>query len=148
MSKYIYDFYFLKRADRYFGHMNYHSNPTVFAFRKPIDVEKVKNNLCNYVKYDIDDHHSGIFKIVYENPKNLNARRSFYEIERMGYFDMCLHITLNNLNVHIIDDIIEDDETNMYLMNCGTTMEPVFVNDMMYKMHLNKILSVQKINEG
>lgn len=148
MSKYLYDFYLLKKGGKYFGHINYISRPTVFAFRKQRDLEKVKYNICNHVDYSIDGHNSEYFQIIYEHQLDMKRRLNLYEIERMGYIDMCLHITLNNVNLHIVDDVIEDDESNMYLMNCGTTVDPVFVNEMMTKLHLNKIISVQKILEG
>lgn len=148
MSKYLYDFYVLRRGGRYFGHINYQSSPTVFAFRKQKDLERIKYSIVNHVKYHIDDHNSDTFKIVYEHPIEMKQRHSLYEIERMGYIDICLHTSLNNVSLYIVDDIIEDDEANMYLMNCGTTMDPVFVNDMMKKIHLNKIINTQKVMEG
>lgn len=138
----------LKKSGRYFGHMNYTSTPIVFAFRKQKNIESIRDNLCHYTKYRIEDNTSDVYKVTFENRRDTKHNSSLsYEIERMGYFDMNLHITLNNLKVHIVDDVIEDDETNMYLMNCGTIMEPVFVNDIMIKRHLNKFIDIEKINE-
>lgn len=149
MSQFIYDYYLLKKSGRYFGHTNYTSTPVVFAFRKQKNLEAIRDNLCHYKRYKIDDNTSDVYKLTFE--KQLETKKknpsSSYEIERMGYFDMNLHITLNNLKIHIVDDVIEDDETNMYLMNCGTVMEPVFINDIMIRKHLNKFIDTEKINE-
>lgn len=139
----------LKKAGRYFGYRNYETNPIIFAFRKQKNIETIRNNLCSYLKYKIDNDISNVYKVTYEQPLELKKRSttSSIEIERMGYFDMNLHITLNNVNVCIVDDIIEDDDTNVYLVNCGTVMEPVFVNDNMIRKHLDKFVNVEKINE-
>ena len=149
MSQYINDYYMLKKSGRYFGHINYTSNPVVFAFRKQKNIEAIRDNLCLHRHYTIDDDTSNVYKVTFDKPLDIKKKNSsLYEIERMGYFDMNLHVTLNNINVHIVDDIIEDDETNMYLMNCGTVMEPIFVNDIMIKRHLNQFIDKEKINEG
>lgn len=150
MSQYVYDFYMLKKSGKYFGHINYKTSPVVFAFKKLKNLETIRENLCKYKKYTIDDNTSHVYKLTFERQLEIKKKRSLslYEIERMGYFDMNLHITLNNTNVHIVDDVIEDDDMNMYLMNCGTVMEPVFVNDIMVKRHLNKFIDKEKINEG
>jgi hypothetical protein len=139
----------LKKSGRYFGHINYICNPIVFAFKKQTNVEAVRDNICRYKKYTIDDHSSNTYKLMFERPLDVKKKvsASSYEVERMGYFDMNLHITLNNIKLHIVDDVIEDDDANMYLMNCGTVMEPVFVNDIMIQRHLNRFIDKEKINE-
>lgn len=149
MAQYMYDYYMLKRSGRYFGYTNYETSPMLFAFRKQKNIETIKNNIMSYKKYTINDDMSNVYKITYEQPLDVKKRirTSPYEIERMGYFDMNLHITLNNVKVHIIDDIIEDDDTNIYLVNSGTKMDPVFVNDNMIKRHLNKFIDTEKVNE-
>jgi hypothetical protein len=149
MAQYLYDYYLLKKSGRYFGHINYTSTPVVFAFRKPKNIEAIRENLCHYGNYKVDDNTSNVYKLTFEKRLDIRKRTlsSSYEIERMGYFDMNLHVTLNNINVHIVDDVIEDDETNMYLMNCGTVMEPVFVNDIMIKNYLNRFIDKEKIND-
>jgi hypothetical protein len=149
MAHYMYDYYMLKRSGRYFGYINYETSPTLFAFRKQKNIETIRDNICSYKKYKINDHISDVYKITYEQPLDIKRKTkiSTYEIERMGYFDMNLHITLNNVKVHIIDDIIEDDDTNIYLVNSGTVMDPVYVNDNMVKRHLNKFINTEKVNE-
>lgn len=149
MSQYIYDYYLLKKSGRYFGHINYTSRPVVFAFRKQKNIESIRENLCHYSNYKIDDNTSNVYKLTFEKRLDIKKKvpSASYEIERMGYFDMSLHITLNNIKLHIVDDVIEDDETNMYLMNCGTVMEQVFINDAMIKRHLNTFIDTKKINE-
>ena len=149
MSQYMYDYYLLKKSGKYFGHINYTSSPVVFAFRKPKNIESIRDNLCRYKQYKIDDNTSDVYKVSFDRKRHIIKKNSssLYEIEQMGYYDMNLHITLNNLKLHIVDDIIEDDETNIYLMNCGTLMEPVFVNDIMIKRHLNKFIDKEKIND-
>lgn len=149
MSQYIYDYYVLKKSGKYFGHMNYISSPVVFAFKKQKNIKSLKDNLCRYKHYTIDDNTSNVYKVTFEGKRYTTKKNSVspYEIERMGYFDLNLHITLNNINLHVIDDVIEDDEMNMYLMNCGTVMEPLFVNDVMIKRHLNKFIGKEKIND-
>lgn len=149
MSQYIYDYYLLKKSGRYFGHTNYTTTPIVFAFRKQKNIESIRDNLCNFKKYKINDHTSNVYKLTFEkqvDTKKKNTSAS-YEIERMGYYDMNLHVTLNNIKVHIVDDVIEDDDTNMYLMNNGTLLEQVFINEHMIKRHLNNIIDKEKIND-
>jgi hypothetical protein len=96
----------------------------------------------------IDDHNVDTYKITYEKPIEKNRRMKLYEVERMGYVDLNLHVSLNNIDVYIVDNIIEDDEANMYLMNCETKLEPLFINEMMVKIHLNKILNKETVKEG
>lgn len=149
MSQYLYDYFLLKKSGRYFGHTNYTSTPVVFAFRKQQNIQLIRDNLCRYKIFKLDDNTSDVYKLSFE--KQLDRKRnnptSSYEIERMGYYDMNLHVTLNNIKVHIVDDIIEDDETNMYLMNCGTLLEQLFINEHMIKRHLNNIIDKEKIND-
>ncbi len=149
MSQYIYDYYMLKKSGRYFGYTNYKSNPIVFAFRKQKNIETIRDNICSYLKYNINDHTSNVYKIIYEQPLEIKRRTtiSSFEIERMGYFDMNLHVTLNNVKVYIVDDIIEDDDRNIYLVNTGTVVDPVFVNDNMIRKHLEKFLDVIDVEQ-
>lgn len=139
----------LKRSGRYFGYTNYVQTPVVFAFRKERNIETIRHNMFSYKNYTIDNDMSNVYKITYEQPLEIRRRSKLspFEIERMGYFDMNLHVTLNNVQVHIVDDVIEDDESNLYLVNCGTEMTPVFVNDNMVKRHLNTFIGVEKVNE-
>lgn len=149
MSQYICDYFLLKKSGKYFGHINYTSSPVVFAFRKQKNIQSLRDNLCRYKQYKIDDDTSDVYKVLFEGKRHTVKKNSAlsYEIEQMGYYDMNLHITLNNIKLHIVDDIIEDDETNMYLVNCGTVMEPIFVNDAMIKRYLNKFIDKEKIND-
>ena len=149
MSHHLYDYYMLKKSGRYFGYTNYTTNPVVFAFTKQKNIETVRNNLCCYSKYRIDNDISSVYKVTFEQPLETKQKfkSSSIEIERMGYFDMNLHVTINNVDCFIVDDIIEDDDTNMYLVNCGTAIKPVFVNDSMVKKHLDRFINVEKINE-
>lgn len=142
------DFYIIKKSSKYFAHLNYTTRPVIFAFRKQKNVEIVRDSLCNHSKFMIDDHNVDTYKITYEKPIEKNRRMKLYEVERMGYVDLNLHVSLNNIDVYIVDNIIEDDEANMYLMNCETKLEPLFINEMMVKIHLNKILNKETVKEG
>ena len=139
MSLYAQDFFVIRKSGKYFGHVNYQTNPVVFAFRKHAHVEKVRQSVSKH-NYKIDDHNASFYKVVYE-PK-MKVRPQQFEVVSMGYFDLNLHISMNNVNLYVIDNIIEDDEANMYFVNCKTRLEPIFINDAMMRMHLNKIVTL------
>jgi hypothetical protein len=149
MSIYAQDFFVIKKSSKFFGHLNYHSKPIVFAFRKERHVEKVKECLLRS-QYEIDDHNCSSYKVIFHTAKGGIREHPSHEIDVMGYYDLSIHLSINNVEAHIVDDIIEDDEANMHFVNHSTSLGTVFVNDSMRRMYFNRLIGTDtsSVNES
>lgn len=142
MTRYTQDLFLIRKARSYFGHINYVSKPTIFVFKKETHADAIRKRLTQNT-FEIDDHQTATYKVSFTPVKQPSKWRipssQMLQVEYVGYFDLSIYVSLNSVNAHIVDDIIEDDEGNLYLVNHHNKLEPIHINDNMVKMHLQKL---------
>ncbi len=142
MSPFIQDLFLIRKARSYFGHINYTTKPTIFAFKKEAQADAIRRRLANN-NFEIDDHQTATYKISFTPTKEPSKWRipvsQRIQVEHVGHFDFSIYVSLNCVNAHIVENIIEDDDGNIYLVNHHNKLEPIHINDNMVKMHLQKL---------
>lgn len=142
MSRFTQDLFLIKKARSYFGHINYVTKPTIFAFKKEAHADAIRLRLAQNT-FEIDDHQTATYKISFTPSKEPSKWRipasQRIQVEHVGHFDLSIYVSLNSVNAHIVENIIEDDEGNIYLVNHHNKLEAIVINDSMVKMHLQKL---------
>ena len=142
MSSFTQDFFLIKRSNTYFGHINHNTRPIVFAFKKQSHADGIRKELSRYTTFSLDDHHTSSYKLTFNNQeKRKRPQVNQLEVEQHGSMDLSIYVSLNGIQAHIVEDIIEDDEGSMYLVNHNARIETIFVNSAMMRMHFNKIIT-------
>jgi hypothetical protein len=140
MSPFTQDFFLIKKSNTYFGHINHTTKPTVFAFKKQSHADSIRKELSRHTSFSLDDHHTSSYKLTF-NHQATRKRFKHLEVEQHGSMDLSIYMSLNGIQAQIVEDIIEDDEGSMYLVNHNTSLETIFVNSAMMKMHFNKVIT-------
>lgn len=137
------DVYLIRHDKGYLGHIHPQTNRSiVFAFRNLRHADEVtrkfNRTLCSVTEY------TGNSYIVEEdliNPKTkLDTAHYMMYTECYGVLNAHIHLSMNNVNMHIIDTMIENDDGDIYLMSSTQPPTPLFVNDDMIKMHFDRLL--------
>lgn len=148
MAKFTQDFFLIKKSNMYFGHINHTSKPTVFAFKKQSQADSIRNELSKHTAFNLNDHQSSSYKLTFdrnESKKHPRPQLQQLEVEQHGSMDLSIYVSLNGLQAHIVEDIIEDDDGNLYLMNHNARLETICVNSAMMRMHFNKLITERLI---
>lgn len=148
MTQYIQDFFLIKKSNTYFGHINHTTKPTVFAFKRQSHADSIRKQLSKHTSFSLDDHHASSYKLTFdphENKKHPRPQVTQIEVEQYGSMDLSIYVSLNGIQAHIVEDIIEDDEGSMYLVNHNASLETIFVNSSMMRMHFNKLITERMI---
>lgn len=141
MASFCQDLFLIRRSKSYFGHINYVTKPTIFAFRQQSQANIVRNDLA-MKKVEVQGNDTTFYKLCYNNKVDTKAKPlKCFEVEHMGLFDLSIYAEVNGVHVHIVDDIIEDDDANIYLVNRNTNLEPITINSSLMQMHFNKLLN-------
>jgi hypothetical protein len=144
MAHFTQDFFLIKKSNTYFGHINHTTKPTVFAFKKQSHADSIRKQLSKYTSFSLDDHHTSSYKLTFDQ-KHPRPQVNQVEVEQHGSMDLSIYVSLNGIQTHIVEDIIEDDEGSMYLVNHNASLDTIFVNSAMMRMHFNKLISEKLI---
>lgn len=148
MAQFSQDFFLIKKSNAYFGHVNHMTKPTIFAFKRQAQADRIRKELTKHTSFSLDDHQSSSFKLTFdtqENKKHPRPQISQVEVEQYGSMDLSIYVSMNGIQAHIVEDIIEDDEGSMYLVNHNASLETIFVNSAMMRMHFNKLITERLI---
>jgi hypothetical protein len=135
------NFHVIKRKDCFIGNNSSTGKPTVFAFRKKYHAVKVKHWYDIY-EYDIKPLDKDQYSMNVHIPRRERSEDCI--IETNGYFDTQIRMSLNNVHMFIVDDIIEDDDGNIFLFKRDDPLIPVEVTNKMYVTHLNYLYMLDK----
>jgi hypothetical protein len=135
------NFHLIKVRNKYVGCNHSHKKPVVFAFVAEQHVRKVQESMFDF-NYETEqlEEKSYIMKPVSTVKLNKNYFKS--DVEQMGLFDTQLHLSMNNVDMFIVDTIYKDEMSNISLINLHSQVEPLFINDNMQRLHLNKLIAV------
>lgn len=142
---YSQQFFMLKCGRSYFGHGGSTiGRPLVFTFTKQHHADIVRKTLtlwdCN-----IHDYNQSVYELHVAGKVNVNAPRLDMSIDSYGFFDAQIYLTMNNVDMFIVDSIIEDDDGHIYLVNSPATFQPLFINNDMTVMHMNRLLNMDDV---
>lgn len=125
---------FMVRNDRsYLGTMQHPSK--VFAFTNP----KHALDVCRLVhrsQVDVLPYCHNIYLIKHETSR---VDKEEMYIEAFGMLNAQIQLVMNNVEMFICDSIIEDDDANIYLVNRVSKPQPLYINEDIKKIHLNKL---------
>jgi len=130
---YTRDVFMVRNATSYLGTQQHPSK--VFAFANP----KHALDVCRLVhrsKIDVLPHCDNIYFIKHETHRI--DKEEMY-IEAFGMLNAQIQLVINNVEMFICDSIIEDDDANIYLVNRMSKPQPLYINEDIKKIHLNKL---------
>lgn len=143
MSIFVQELFLIKKPKAYFGHINHTTKPTIFAFKKQHQADNIRKDLT-YHKFILDEHDTSSYKLTFTRELNKKKHQHQHrvrplEVEQMGTMDLSIYVAINGVQAHIVEDIIEDDEGNMFLVNHSAKLEPIVINTNMLKMHFARL---------
>ena len=134
-------FHLIKDRNMYLGFKKPGYDVTLFLFKKRKHAKAVKQSL-DIFDYDIQYWQDDTFKMNVVSP-NLQSHKQRLSIEPVGYFDAQIHTKLNNLKMFVIDDVIEDDEVNIYLLNRDDVVIDFEIDKEMITQHLTNLYNLK-----
>lgn len=132
---YTRDVFMVRNATSYLGTTQQPSK--VFAFTNP----KHALDVCRLVhrsKIDVLPYCHNIYFIKHETLRIDKEKEEMY-IEAFGMLNAQIQLVMNNVEMFICDSIIEDDDANIYLVNRASQPQPLYINEDIKKIHLNKL---------
>lgn len=133
----------MKQNNGYFGTVDYNSKPMVFAFPKFKHVDNVMQTLrLNHV--NVQQYSNDVFKVtMFDDVVKKSRKHEFSDlvVENHRYLDAQVYLTMNNVGMFVVNNIIEDDDANLYLVSTQTTFQPVLVNNVSVHMNLHRMLN-------
>lgn len=143
MSIFVQDLFLIKRPNAYFGHINHTTKPTIFAFKRQQQADVVRKDLT-YHRFLLEEHNTSSYKLTFVREFSKKKHQHQHrvrplEIEQIGTMDLSIYVAMNGVQAHIVEDIIEDDEGNMFLVNHSAKLEPIAINTNMLKMHFARL---------
>lgn len=131
-------FHLIKVRNTYLGCNHIHKKPVVFTFLNQEHANNVKDTVRQY-KYKVEQVDVNVYKM--NAVERLKRDISQVEIEQAGLFDTQIHLTINGVDMFIVDHLVKDAKNNLHLVNDESNVEPLFINTDMQRMHLNKFVS-------
>lgn len=148
---YTQEFYLLKNSKAYFGHVQQHNHvckPLVFAFTKSKHAEIVRQTL-RINPCDVEQYADSIFKVtpadIFESPCIIPQEG--IDIECHSFFDVQIHLSMNNVEMFIVDSITEADDACVYMVQGKNDIKPLFINEDMRRLHLTRLLNTEDSTE-
>lgn len=133
----------MKHNNSYFGTVDSNSKSMVFAFPKMKYVEDVMQTL-QHSHVNVQQYSNDVFKVSKCDDSIMNYRKQGSNeivVESRRCLDAQVYLTMNNVGMFIVNNIIEDDDASLYLVSTQSTYTPVFVNNISVHMNLNKMMN-------
>lgn len=133
----------MKHNNSYFGTVDSNSKSMVFAFPKMKYVEDVLQTL-RHSHVNVQQYSNDVFKVSKCDDSIMNYRKQELNeivVESRRCLDAQVYLTMNNVGMFIVNNIIEDDDASLYLVSTQSTFKPVFVNNISMHMNLNKMMN-------
>jgi hypothetical protein len=140
------NFHLIKVRNTYVGCNHSNKKPVVFAFVSEQHVRKVQESMFDF-KYETQQFEEKSYIMKPISAIEFNRNYLNIDIEEMGFFDTQLHLSMNNVDMFIVDSVYKDEMNNISLINLHSEVEPLFINDNMKRLHLNKLVAISKSNQ-